>query len=252
MKAVPILIITNALALGLGLMAYLHADDIQAQRGSNRQSSSRATAEGNDYYDAQIADLKREIARLSADRGLPPGDGLTDAGAMGSDADSGAAIDRTVASPETFDETLEMERPGFDYFRDRVRLAQDENEKEDRVNREIDRLETLISSNRIGTLSNTQKKAAAQTLIENRSKTRLIWRGLRESINTEGMSREDQRTAFRDAYRKQADEIKVETMKSLETVMPAADAETLLENSRGDFGGRAGGTTRTRRTNRAR
>ena len=46
-----------------------------------------------------------------------------------------------------------------------------------------------------------------------------------------------------DAYREEAETLRVETQKSLESVIPAADASTLLESNRGDggFGGRRRG-----------
>ena len=237
MKAVPILIVTNALALGLGLMAYLELDDLKAQRVGGRQTASREGADdSNDYYDAQITELKKQLAAISVARGVPlPAD--VGAPADGEAAPLGKAIDRSAPVPEKFDETVELARPDFEYFRERVRLAQEENDKEERINREIDRLETLISNNRIGTLTDSQKKKAAETLIDTREKTRLIWRGLREREDLQNLPRDDQREAFRNAYRKEQENIQAAAQKSLEQFMPAADAETLMTSSRGgDFG----------------
>lgn len=248
MKALPILIITNAVALGLGLMAYLELDDLRAQRGGSRQSASREGADDrNDYYETQIAELKQQIARLSSERGVPLPSAGEETSASGETP--GKAIDRSYPVPEKFDETVELARPDFDYFRERVRLAQEENDKEERINREIERLDTLIANNRIGTLSDKAKQKAAETLIETRERTRLIWRGLREREDLRNLPREEQREAFRTAYRKEQESIHSAAQKSLEELMPAADAETLMTSARGDLGSFGGRPTRGGRTN---
>ncbi|MHC4408613.1 MAG: hypothetical protein ACYS0F_06380 [Planctomycetota bacterium] len=237
MKAVPILIVTNALALGLGLMAYLEMDDLKSQRASGRQDSSRVAAEGDDHLVAQITELKSQIARLAGERGVTL-DAGTDAPAT---MDPGKAIDRSVTAPEVFDETVELARPDFDYFRERVRLAQDENQKEERITRQVERIDTMISENRIGQLSEKAKRQAAQTLVETSEKTRKIWGLLRTRPDLQNLPQEERRTAWRDAYRKEQDVVRSAAQKSLETIMPAADAESIMsQGGGGDFGMRTG------------
>ncbi len=236
MKAVPILIFTNAIALALGLVAVFGGEDPQSSSTrSSRSSADRDRAQGNDYYDAQIADLKSEIARLSSDRATVK---ATPAGEVTKLTAEGAAIDHSYGDGE-FDADAAKADPAFANFRARVRLAGDENQREDNINREVDRLDQLISDNRIGTLSNAQKTKVAEKLIEQRGKTRLIWRGLRNRDDLQNLSDDERRGAYRDAFRKEQETIRTETRTVLEKIMPAADAQTLIDSGGGGFGGRS-------------
>jgi len=240
MKAIPILVITNAVALGLGLMAYLELDDVKSQRGAMRQTSSREGAQGDDHTQEVVQDLRGQIARLQAKVDTLSAETSGAVGAPASaDAEGGKAIDRSYPVPAEFAEETELARPDFEYFRERVRLAQDANEKEERLNQQIDRLDSLITENRIGPLSDGQKKKAAEILLDTREKSRLIFRGLRERQELQNLPREQQREAWRTAFQKERDSINSAAQKSLEELMPAADAETLMASSGRDFGGAA-------------
>jgi|GEM_PF-2961571 len=237
MKIVPILAITNALALGAAALLYLEIDDLKSQVGSSRGSSRAAS--GSDEVDTQgytQAQLDRAVERALTRRG-PEGAARSKLDASGDEPiEEGKAIDRSLPSPENFDEDAEREKPGMDYFRQRVRLAQDLNGKEDRIVREVERIDQLIDSARIGSLSPVQKKKAAEVLIQRADKTRLIWRGLREREDLKNVPQDQRREAYGNAYREEAETLRAETQKSLEKVIPAADAATLLESGRGDMG----------------
>jgi hypothetical protein len=251
MKAVPILVVTNVVALALGLMAYLELDDLKAQRGTMRQTASRDGAQSDDHLRDQIQDLRQQILRLegavttAAAEGGPVASGPEASTAAG--GSDGKAIDRGYPAPDKFDEETELARPGFDYFRERVRLAQEANEKEDRINQQIDRLDNLITENRIGPLSDGQKRKAAEILLDTREKTRFIWRGLTQRDDLRNLPREEQREAYRREFRKERDSIQSTAQKTLEELMPAADAETLMSSSGRDMGGgRRGARPRSR------
>ena len=151
-----------------------------------------------------------------------------------------------MASPEAFDAEAERQNPDMDYFRQKVRLAEELNGREDRIVREVERIDQLIDSARIGSMTPVQKKKVAEVLIQRGEKTRLIWRGLREREDLRSLPQEERRTAYGNAYREEAETLRVETQKNLETVIPAADAVTLLESNRGGDRGFTGGGRRGR------
>jgi hypothetical protein len=236
MKAVPILVITNMLALGLAVAALMDSGDTPSSSSrSSRASSERSGAQGNDYYDAQIADLKAEIARISSDRATVK---ATPAGESSKLSEDGKEIDRSYGEGELDADAVKAD-PAFADFRARVRLAGEANEREDSINREVERMDELISDNKIGTLDKAQKTRVAEQLIDHRSKTRMVWRGLMNREDLRSLPQDERRNAYREASRKEQETIKAESMKVLEGIMPAADAQTLMESGRGGMGGRS-------------
>ncbi|MHC4952264.1 MAG: hypothetical protein ACYTGZ_00115 [Planctomycetota bacterium] len=248
MKIVPILAITNAVALGIALVLYIEVDDLKSQVGSARHDSRggevTVSLEEFEALKDRVARQDEQWARLGSE-GTPTDAGLgTDSDAPAPSKADGKAIDRTYAAVD-FDEEAERKNPEMEFFRHRVRLAQDINNREERVTRTIDRVDGLISSKRIGPLQPEQKKKAAETLVDASDKTRLIWSGLRVREDLNSLPDDQRRTAYRDEYRKESTAIRTATQKALESLMPAADAKTLTESIRGgDFGGRRG-TPRT-------
>jgi hypothetical protein len=244
MKAVPLLVVTNVIALGMAAVALMNSGDDTSSSGSrsSRASSAQTGATGNDQLEAKIADLQAQIARMASER---PAVKATSAGESAATATDGDAIDRTYGDGE-FDTDAAKADPAFANFRARVRLAGEENQREDSINSQVDRLDQLISENRIGTLSKAQKTKVAEKMIEQRGKTRMIWRGLRNREDLQNLPDDERRTAYRDAFRKEQETIKTETKTVLEGIMPAADAQTLMESGGGGFGG-GGRTTRRSR-----
>lgn len=248
MKIIPILAITNALALGAAAILYLEVDDLKSQvstkRGASRVESGDSDADTAGYTQAQLdRAVERALARREpegAARELPKGTDAPDA--------EGKAIDRELAAPDSFDKDAELNRPGMDYFRQRVRLAQELNSEEDRITREVDRIDQLIANARIGSLTPVQKKKVAEALVESRDKGRLIWRGVWQREDIRNAPEETRREAFRAAISEEQETLRAETQKNLESLMPAADAATLLESNRGgDRGGRMTGRSRRSR-----
>ena len=236
MKAVPILVITNALAIGLAVMALTKDSGDPAARTSSRATTARNAASGNDYYDTEIAEPKKEIARLSGERMAQPKKTPVTDGGENPASEPGKAIDRSM--PE-LDKNAVMASPEFEEFRAKVRIAEEVNEREDRINREVDRLDQLIAENKIGSLSGKQKKVVAEELLAYREKTRLIWRGLRQREDLQNVPQEQRREAWRNAYREEQTKIKAESQKELENVMPAADVEEIMSSGDGGWGGRS-------------
>jgi hypothetical protein len=250
MKAVPILVVTNALALGLVVVLFVQQGDLESQLNATRTPTARHTdvvEEG--AVEDRIARLERLLKATGggADVGfdLPEGPGpggepamAADGPAAGGEAEAGA--EAGVESGGAYD-PQEMER-----FRKKVRRAIELNGQEDRVTRVVDRLDGLISENKIAPLTPKQKTSVAETILAAQQKIPEVFRRLRESGSFNDVPREERRQLVR----AEIDSLRGETQKELESTVPAADAKTIMDDylsdmfrgpGRGGFGRPPGG-----------
>lgn len=253
MKIVPILAITNALALALAIFLYVKLDELSSKVGSRRSDVVRSDTAGTADLEMRVAELEH----ASAARGHEPA-ATPDAPAHGApSAPGGAAVHGgtdapPLASPASEDaaaaalaaaagETQELGPQEMQVFRKNVKRAIDLNDEEEQKNRVIDRLDELVKENRIAQLNPHQKEGVATTVLAYRKKIPDVWKKLRESGAFENTSREDQGKMFRSEF----DALRADAQRSLEEFMPAADAKTYLDDSMRDamrgFGGRAQG-----------
>ncbi|MEM8883778.1 MAG: hypothetical protein AAGD14_06915 [Planctomycetota bacterium] len=246
-KAVPILVITNVIAFGVAVMAFVKVDEISSQPSSKRQSARRDVASGDvQRLEAKVADLESKLSRASFLKSNPSSEIGVDAAGV---EDAGKAIERSIPSVDGmpsgdggFDADAVAASPGFEDFRKQVKLANEVNQKEDRINRAMSRMDELAGNARIGALSDKQKRKAAETLVGAQERSGLIWRGLMQREDLRSLPDDERRTAFREAYRTERDTIRTETQTELEGMMPAADAKVLMDQvgRMGDRGARRG------------
>ena len=235
MKAVPLLAITNAVTLALVLLLFFQDDNPQ---GHQRAASPQAQIDREALKAEVMADLKQQLSELYVPVRKETGDRVVlkdgkdgPAHATGGDTDPGAE-GTDSATPELLPDGQ------MQTFRKNVRKAIELNREEDRVNREMERIDRLITSNRIGALSDEQKKAVATVLLNSRDKRPRIWRQFRTNPELRELPREERAKIYRVEFAKLNDE----TQKELEEVVPAADAKTILEE--GMRGGDRGFTPR--------
>jgi hypothetical protein len=258
MKAVPILIVTNALALGLVVLLFVQQSDLESQLNSTRTTTARRAdvAEEEGVQD-RIARLERLMrargggegggleplpAETAAGEALPtgPGDAAPDSDAAAAAAE-GADAEYGSQSPQ------EMER-----FRKKVRKAIELNSEEDQVGRVVDRIDSLVGENKIAPLTAKQKTTVARMILSTQRKVPNVFRRLRESGAFHDVPREERGQLIRAEF----ENLRVEAQKELENVVPAADAKTILDTSLGgDRGmwrgmGQGGGGGRSRGTSR--
>lgn len=254
MKIVPILAITNALALALAIFLYVKLDELSTKVGSRRSDVVRSDTAGTADLEMRVAELEHANARghepaatpdasahgaPSASGGAGAHGGGTDAPPLATPASEEAAAAALAAAAG---ETQELGPQEMQAFRKNVKKAIDLNDEEEQKNRVIDRLDELVKENRIAALNPRQKEGVATTVLAYRKKIPDVWKKLRDSGAFENTSREDQGKMFRSEF----DALRADAQRSLEEFIPAADAKTYLDDSMRDamrgFGGRAGGS----------
>lgn len=238
MKLAPVLVVTNVLALALVVVLWVQQGDLEARLGSSRSGTRRAdvpadTAALQDRIERLEARLAARGAPAEADVSYPPLS-IEEAPDTPSLAASNKG-DGGEAAP-AFD-PAEME-----VFRQKVKRAQELNAEEEQVNRVIGRIDQLAADNKIGALTRKQKKTVAHTILRARRAIPDVWRKIRENNDLRAMSREERGAVMRTEF----DSLRVEAQKSLEDVMPAADAKTIIDDAmgggdRGMWGGMRGG-----------
>ncbi len=247
MKIVPVLAITNALALALAIFLYFQQDELKAQAGSRRSDPGEVGR-----LTARLDTLEREYGRVLAmkdvepvpagEAGAPPAMAAPEEGARGGEtpalgsrpAEEGA--EPPAAGGEEFD-PQEM-----NVFRKKVRKALELNSEEDQKVRIFDRIDELVKQNKIAPLNAKQKEGVATTVLAYRRNVPAVWRKVAEAGAMENVSREERGRIVRAEY----DALRAEAQRSLEEIMPAADAKTYLDETmrdqmRGGFGGFGGG-----------
>jgi len=241
MKAVPILVLTNALALGLGIFLLVDREEATPTRSESYRGGTVDVAS----LEMRIAVLERQLAEARAGGRLP----TADASAATLDAGGPAAaatgeVPTTSApteggepaadtAPEEFD-SAEME-----VFRRKVAKAIELNDDEAAVRRVAERIDALVEQNRIAPLSDKQKEQVAHTMMDYRREMPNVWRKLRENGTLESASREERGQLIRAEY----DKMRLEAQRALEALeLPAADAKVILDEAMmgGDMRGLGG------------
>ncbi|MHC4972982.1 MAG: hypothetical protein ACYTG3_11685 [Planctomycetota bacterium] len=232
----PILVVTNALALGLVVLLFVQQGNLESQLNSTRTPTARRTdVIEEDGVENRIARLERLMRARSGEGGaVDPLSGET-TGEEPSTGAGGPAPDGDAASSEAPGEAAEYGSPNpqeMDRFRKKVRRAIELNSEEDQVNRVVDRIDGLVAENKIAPLTSKQKTSVARTILSTRSKVPQVFRRLRESGAFNDVPREERGQLIRTEF----ENLRVEAQKELENTVPAADAKTILEDSLGDRG----------------
>lgn len=238
MKTVPILVVTNALALGLIILLYVQHEDLKSQMGSSRNGATR-----RDEVPVDSAELQDRIARLEARYGAAESVATEKAeeARVGEEGGEPAAAEgRTPGVEELLadggmDELLKMSPAEMESFRAKVRVALQMNAREDRLRDVMRRIDRLVEQNRISPLNDDQKKRVGEVFETMRRSGGDVWRRVRENNDLSNMDWSERMQLFQAEY----DSLRVEAQKSLEEVLPAADAKLITEEAmRG--GGRGG------------
>ena len=246
MKIVPILAITNALALGLAIFVYVKQGE---HPGSPRSEARPETGEVAKLRmrveelelalkaprTTAAADVPFESAAPAASKGATARGGESEAPLAAPPPDAEPSAEPGAADSETFD-FKEME-----VFRKKVRKANELNQEEEQKKGIVDGIDRLVKENKIAPLSPTQKDAVATVVITSRRKGLDVFRKLRESGALESGNRE----ARGQLIRAEMETIRAETQRALEDIMPAADAKAYLDETTRDqmrFGGFGGAT----------
>jgi hypothetical protein len=242
MKTIPILVITNALALGLAIFVYV-------KQGENAGSARRSDARSDT---SEVAELRRRIDELELAartyRPHPTADAMDDAAAP-SGATKGAPAraaegEAPLASPPPADPAADPGATGsedfepqeMEIFRRKVRKANDLNQEEEQKKGIVDGIDRLVKDNKIAPLTPSQKESVANTVMASRRKGMDVWKKLREAGTLEGANRESRGLIIRT----EMETLRSETQRALEDIMPAADAKTYLDETLRDqmrFGG---------------
>lgn len=190
MKAVPILIALNAVAWGLILLLFVRMGNLE------------------DQLDQVSPELPSE----------PPAGTLEFADRM-------ARLEARLGAAEA-DPSLGMEPADMELFRKRVRAAQELNAEEDRLLRIVASIDRLVDDQRIGALSPEQKQQAAEIVVETNNKLLEISGRVRKRHDLSKMSAEERRELIREEYAR----VRTDTRTALEGVVPAADAEVIVND----------------------
>jgi hypothetical protein len=190
MKAVPILIALNVVAWGLILLLFV------------RQGS-----------------LESQLASLQPGAGVPP---EAPAGAL---ADRITALEARLGDAEA-DPSLGMEPADMELFRKQVRKAQELNVQEDQLLRIVENIDRLVEDKRIGALSPEQEQKAARIVMATNRKLLGISGRVRQDYDIANMTSEERRQVIREEYER----VRIEARSELEGVVPAADAEVIVDD----------------------
>ena len=231
MKAVPILVITNALALALVVVLLVRQQGIESRLGTQRSAGDRGSvAIDTAALDERINHLEHLLATGARRAALPVESAepaAIDTITEGATATPGSddIVGEEGPAPEMRFEPQEME-----VFRSKVRKALELNRDEDWVQRVEVRLDNLIEKNRIAVLSPKQKRQVAGHLLDYRRQVPRVFGRLRESGALEGASREERREVVRSEFGR----LRTEAQTEMENIVPAADAKTILEDAAAD------------------
>lgn len=247
MKIVPVLAITNALALALAIFLYVQQGELKSQAGSRRSDSGEVAR-----LAARLESLEREHERVLAMRGIeqaPAGETASRAAPTGSDEGPAVGGEAPALGAQAPEEAAGSDVPQEDYdpkemdlFRRKVRKANELNGDEDQKTRIFERIDELVKQNKIAPLNAKQKEGVASTVLAYRKKVPDVWRRVAEGGAMENVSREERGRIVRAEY----EALRTEAQRSLEEFMPAVDAKTYLDETmrdqmRGGFGGFGGG-----------
>lgn len=226
MKPIPLLVVTNALALGLVVVLFVRQQDLEARLGSARSAASRPAeaAQEAPWLDARLERVERELALRpgavpEAPEPPPPvSEGPGEAPAA--PAAPGEAWGGAGAPADLTPEQMEV-------FRRRVRRAGELNAEEDRLSFVFESVDRLVAERKIAPLSAGQRDKVARTILTIRDRVPAVFRKFREDAAFRDLPQEQRRTAVR----AEIDGLRAEAQKALEEVVPAQDAKTLVDEA---------------------
>jgi hypothetical protein len=166
----------------------------------------------------RVGNLEDQLDQVSAE--LPE----TSAGTL-EFADRMARLEARLGDAEA-DPSLGMEPAEMELFRKRVRAAQELNAEEDRLLRIVASIDRLVEDQRIGVLSPEQKQQAAEIVVATNNKLLEISGRVRQRQDISTMSTEERRELIREEYAR----VRNEARDALEAVLPAADAEVIIDD----------------------
>jgi len=252
MKAVSILALITTISLGGVILLYIDQQELKEQL-STRAGAVRAPGgekeviqlEAIPWDDGQIEmAVERYLARQREGAGTvavvetPATEGVDAAPKESEDP-----LDLLLEEPGAVPDDAEMRE-----FRGRVRRAQELNRREDEVRSVFETLDRLSDEGRIAALADDQKRRVTSTILKSREEGRNLWRNVRDKIDTEGLTGDQRRTAWRDQMRVEYETLRSSTVKQMEEIVHAADAGEIIQASlRGGGGDRGRGRTSRRR-----
>jgi hypothetical protein len=245
MKAVPVLVVTNALALGLAVLLFFQQEELKSQVSASRGAGSRNVDSAVDraVLDERLAILE---ARLASGRGSTleretpapaPAPAEGGSSASPSSAAPGSSPAPTFASPalpgDSAVDASSYDPAEMESFRRKVRVALDLNREEEEVKGVVDALDGLATRSQIGSLSDVQKEKAAKSIVSARRKIPEVWRKVMADPANQNLPW-DQR---RQVIQSEMGNLRAAAQKELEEFIPAADAKKIAEETlRGDRG----------------
>lgn len=252
MKAVSILALTTTISLGGVILLYIDQQELKEQL-STRASTVRAPGAEQDVIQLEAVPWDEGQIELVVERYLTrqreAGDTVAVVETPGAEdtesvaEDSQDPLDLLLDEPGAVPDNAEMRE-----FRGRVRRAQELNRREDEVRSVFETLDRLSDEGRIAALADDQKRRVTSTILKSREEGRNLWRRVRDSIDTEGLTGDQRRTAWRDQMRVEYETLRSATVKQMEEIVPAADAGEIIQASlRGGGGDRTRGRTSRRR-----
>jgi hypothetical protein len=228
MKLVPLLVVTNALALAAVVVLFFQQQELESRLASGRASTPARTAEPPpEIVDARLERVERELALRPAQeapappQALPEGSSEPQAAPEAPEATWGGA-----GAPDLTAGQMEV-------FRKRVRRAGELNAQEDRMNTVLESVDRLVTERKIAPLSPAQRTKAAETILAVRDKAPAIFRKFWTDPGFRELPEEQRRASIR----AEVDTLRSEAQKALEEVLPAADAKTLIEETSRGFDG---------------
>jgi len=237
MKAAPVLALTTALSLGGVILLFLKQQDLAERLSStSRSSAPRAGSEPDAVATERLVFLEAELRRLAAavhaqDPATPAA--TTPGGAAAAPAaEPGRAADVPAAdAPGT---QADLPAPAMEVFRRHVRRALELNGEEDQGRRVVEQLDRLVERSAIGAMTATQKERAAKTILTAQRKLPDVWR----KVFADAQGRELPREQRVEMVRVEVEALRAEAQKELETIVPAADAKKIAEETLGGGPGR--------------
>lgn len=249
MKAVPILVVTNAVALGLAVLLFFQQEELKSQVSSSRSSGSRNVDSAVDRaaMEERLAILEARLASVrggggATERESPasasaPAPAEGGSGASPSSAAPGASPAPTFASPalpgDPGVDASPFDPAEMESFRRKVKVALDLNRDEEEVKGVVETLDGLATRSQIGSLSDVQKEKAAKSIVAARRKFPEMWRKVMADPANQNIAW-DQR---RQVIQSEIGNLRAAAQKELEEYLPAADAKKIAEETlRGDRG----------------
>jgi len=240
MKALPILVVTNALALGLAGLLYLQQDEMKSQIAASRSGAGRRAQPAPDEDEIVERVLARLPSRAAAASSV--GDARVErepaaaplAAADGRATPAGTQESAPPTFPSESGEAGSVADPAeMESFRRKVRLALDLNRDEDEVRGVVESIDGLVSKGQLGSISDVQKEKAARAVIQTRRKIPQVWQKVMGDPNNQTLGW-DQR---RQILQTEMGALRAAAQKEMEEYLPSPDAKKIADETLRDGAG---------------